>query len=101
MTDRWGRERTQAMERYQCQVLEWETFENYAGTPCRVPRRWLGQLTGSGAGLEYEAQRSAEPRAVLGNGFLFGFDYQGVWKHTAERALQGEGYAEQMGSLVR
>jgi hypothetical protein len=94
---RWGREHSQVMNRYECRVLEWETFENYAGAPCRVPRRWLGRQTGSGVELEYEAQRSTEPRAVLGNGFLSGFDYQGVWKGPVERAVQGEGYSEQLG----
>ena len=94
---RWGREHSQVMNRYEYRVLEWETFENYAGAPCRVPRRWLGRQTGSGVEREYEAQRSTEPRAVLGNGFLFGFDYQGIWKGPAERALQGEGYSEQLG----
>jgi hypothetical protein len=94
---RWGQEPSQVMNRYECRVLEWETFENYAGAPCRVPRRWLGRLTGSGVEFEYEAQRRTEPRAVLGNGFLSGFDYQGVWKGPGEQALQGEGYSEQLG----
>jgi hypothetical protein len=87
--------------RYECRVLEWETFDNYAGAPCRVPRRWLGRQIGSGGGFEYEAQRCTEPRAVLGNGFLCGFDYQGVWRGPAEERLEGEGYSEQMGFLLR
>jgi hypothetical protein len=86
---------------YECRVLEWESFDNHAGRACRVPRRWLGRQVGSGAELEYEAQRSTEPRAVLGNGFLCGFDYQGVWRGAAEEKLEGEGYAEQMGLLLR
>jgi hypothetical protein len=120
---RWGREHSQVMNRYECRVLEWEIFENHAGTPCRVPRRWLGRQTGAGGELDYEAQRSTEPRAVLGNGFLFGFDYQGVLRRPAEQkkpperaiegegyaerkqppeqVVEGEGYAEQMGSLLR
>jgi hypothetical protein len=87
--------------RYECRVLEWETFDNYAGAACRVPRRWLGRQIGSGAGFEYEAQRSTQPRALLGNGFLCGFDYQGVWRGPAEEKLEGEGYSEQMGFLLR
>jgi hypothetical protein len=113
---RWDRGHSQRMNRCERRVLEWETFENHAGTPCRVPRRWLARQVGSGAELEYEAQRSTEPRAVLGNGFLLGFDYRGVLKRPAERTLEndparwrpaveleldGQGYAEQMGSLLR
>jgi len=98
---RWDQGESQRMDRCECRVLEWETFENHAGRPCRVPRRWLARQTGGGAELEYEAQRSSEPRAVLGNGFLLGFDYQGVLRQPAERALEGEGYAEQMGSPLR
>jgi hypothetical protein len=96
---RWGRRHLQVMDRYERRVLEWETFENHAGTPCRVPRRWLGRLSGSGTRFEYEAQRGTEPRAVLGDGFLFGFDYRGVLGQ--ERAVEGTGYAEQMGSVLR
>jgi hypothetical protein len=98
---RWGRRHRQVMDRYERRVLEWETFENHAGTPCRVPRRWLGRLSGSGTSFEYEAQRGTEPRAVLGDGFLFGFDYRGVLKQPAELTVEGAGYAEQMGSLLR
>jgi len=113
---RWGRGHRQVMDRYERRVLEWETFENHAGTPCRVPRRWLGRLSGSRSSFEYEAQRSTEPRAVLGDGFLFGFDYRGVLRQPAERGLEdeparsrptaeleleGEAYAEQMGSPPR
>ena len=82
-------------------MLEWETFDNYAGAPCRVPRRWLGRQIASGVRFEYEAQRSTEPRALLGNGFLCGFDYQGVWRGAEEEKLEGEGYSEQMGFLLR
>ena len=95
------RERRRVANRYECRVLEWDVFGNYAGTACRVPRRWLGRLFGSGVNLEYEAQRSTEPRAVLGNGFLCGFDYQGVSRGDTTDKLEGEGYAEQMGLLLR
>jgi hypothetical protein len=111
---RWGRRHRQVMDRYERRVLEWESFENHAGTPCRVPRRWLGRLSGSGTRFEYEAQRGTEPRAVLGDGFLFGFDYRGVLgperavedrnamlERPLERTVEGTGYAEQMGSLPR
>jgi hypothetical protein len=62
-----------------------------------VPRRWLGRLVASGTELEYEAQRATEPRAVLGNGFLYAFDYRAVWRGSVADELEGEGYAEQMG----
>ena len=94
-------ERSRIVTRYECRVLEWETFENYAGNACRVPRRWLGRQIGDGAEFEYEAERSTEPRAVLGNGFLAGFDYQGVWRGTKEERLEGEGYSEQLGLISR
>ncbi len=94
-------ERSRQAPRFECSVLEWETFENYAGAPCRVPRRWLGRLVASGAELEYEAQRATEPRAVLGNGFLYAFDFRAVWRDPAAQQLEGQGYAEQMGLLDR
>ncbi|MDH3212126.1 MAG: hypothetical protein OEM05_06545 [Myxococcales bacterium] len=94
-------EQSQITTRYECRVLEWEIFDNYAGAPCRVPRRWLGRQIASGARFEYEAQRSTEPRALLGDGFLCGFDYQGVWRGAAAEKLEGEGYSEQMGFLLR
>jgi len=93
-------ERSRIVTRVESRVLEWETFENHAGEACRVPRRWLGRQVGAGAEFEYEAQRSSEPRAVLGNGFLCGFDYRGVWRGPAQENLEGEGYAEQMGWIA-
>jgi hypothetical protein len=87
--------------RSECHVLDWETFENYAGAPCRVPRRWLGRLAANGVELDYEAQRTSEPRPVLGNGFLSAFDYQAVWRGSTAEKLEGEGYAEQLGLLGR
>jgi hypothetical protein len=96
---RWDQGHSQLMSRYECRALEWELFENHAGTPCRVPRRWYGRQTGNGAEFEYEAQRSTEPRAVLGHGFLFGFDYRGVLRGPATREFEGHGYGEQLGSF--
>jgi hypothetical protein len=94
------RERDRIATRVERRVLEWERFANHAGRACRVPRRWLGRQIGAGVELEYEAQRSSPPRAVLGNGFLCGFDYQGVWREGAEERFEGEGYSEQLGWVV-
>ncbi|MBW1685970.1 MAG: hypothetical protein JRS35_13020 [Deltaproteobacteria bacterium] len=94
-------ERNSIVTRVECRVLEWETFDNYAGRACRVPRRWLGRHIGDGAEFEYEAQRSSEPRAVLGNGFLCAFDYRGVWRGATEEGIEGEGYSEQLGWVAR
>ena len=96
---RWDGEQSQPMDRYECRVLEWETFDNSAGRPRRVPRRWVGRLIGGRIELEYEAERSTPPRAVLGDGFLFGFDYRGTLRGDTNRDLEGEGYGEQMGLL--
>jgi hypothetical protein len=93
-------ERSQIVTRVERRVLEWEHLDNYAGKACRMPRRWLVRHVGAGAELEYEAQRSSEPRAVLGNGFLGGFDYRGVWRGRAQEKLEGAGYAEQMGGIA-
>ena len=98
---RWNREHSQLMNRYECRVLDWETFDNHAGRPCRVPRRWVGRQKADGTEFEYEAERSTQPRAVFGNGFLFGFDYRGVLRGSTKRALEGEGYAEQLQSPLR
>jgi hypothetical protein len=86
--------------RVEGRVLEWATFDNHAGRPCRVPHRWLGRCIGAGTGFEYEAQRSTEPRAIFGNGFLCGFDYQGVWRGATQERFEGEGYSEQLGWVV-
>jgi hypothetical protein len=89
------------MERYECEVLEWEAFDNYAGKTCRVPRRWLGRQKGDGREFSYEAERATEPRPIIGNGFIYGFDYQGELTGTAGGKIEGEGYVEQLGLLVR
>jgi hypothetical protein len=98
---RWNPECSQRMDRYECRVLEWESFDNHAGRPCRLPRRWIGRQTAGGAEFEYEAERRTPPRAVLGNGFLFGFDYRGRIGGSTVRAVEGEGYGEQLGSPRR
>lgn len=96
---RWDQSRSRLMERYDCQVLEWDEFENYAGRPCRVPRRWLGRQKGKEEEFVYEALRSTDPRAILGNGFIYGFDYQGEWAGSGNEKVEGEGYVEQLGFL--
>ena len=54
------------IERYECTVHEWDVFENRAGAPRQVPRRWSGKLTGRGGRFDYEAVRRSPPRPVLG-----------------------------------
>jgi hypothetical protein len=92
-------QRQQVMPRYECNVLEWESFENYAGHPRRVPRRWLGHQWGPAGHFTYEAQRRSEPRPVFGDGFLCGFDYSGQLSGTTEENVEGEGYVEQLGNV--
>jgi len=89
------------MPGYSCEVLEWDTFENYAGKTCRVPRRWLGKQQSNNAGFQYEAVRTTEPRPVIGNGFIHGFDYQGELTGPKDEKLEGQGYVEQLGLLAR
>lgn len=98
---RWSPYQSRFMERYECQVLEWDQFDNYAGQPCRVPRRWLGRLRSNGDEFSYEARRKTEPRPVLGEGFLYGFDYQGQWSGSPNEKIEGEGYVEQLGRFLR
>ena len=100
---RWGRKSALFMKRYQCQVLEWEEFQNYAGRPCRVPRRWAGTQLGDAGEFSYEAVRASEPRAVFGEGFLYGFDYQGRFAGlgAASGRVEGRGYVEQLGRFLR
>jgi hypothetical protein len=86
---------------YTREVLEWETFDNHAGRPCRVPRRWRGRRTDGTGELHYEAVRVTEPRAVLGDGFLYAFDYElemvGGDAPAGSGRIEGRGYAEQLG----
>lgn len=90
------------MPRYHCEVLEWDEFSSYAGRACRVPRRWVGTQEARGARFRYEAARATEPRPVIGNGFMYGFDYQGELSGPEGAArLEGRGYVEQLGLLVR
>ena len=98
-----GKEPILFMKRYECRVLEWETFENYAGVPCRVPRRWIGTQRGNKGEFRYEAERRTEPRPILGQGFLYGFDYQGRVTGTGLPAgdVEGAGYVEHMGFVQK
>jgi hypothetical protein len=92
---------TLKMKRYECTVVEWEEVPNYMGILCRVPRRWVGTQRGEGIVFRYEAVRSTEPRAVLGEGFLYAFDYQGRFSGTTSfpSTVEGAGYVEQLGRL--
>ena len=86
------------METYECTVLDWGQALDYTGRVRRVPRRWRGHLRGSGGALTYEAQQSSPPRAVLGDGFLYAFDYQGEGRGLVQGTVEGQGYVEQLGS---
>lgn len=89
---------------YTCRVLEWETFPNYAGLPCRVPARWLGVQEGDGTRFEYEAVRETTPHPILGEGFLYGFRYAGHIEGGAtdpgRRHVEGNGYVEHLGRFI-
>jgi len=96
---RWGRDPVHFMRHYECRVLEWEVFENYAGRSTRVPRRWTGTQQGDTGTFAYEAERRSEPRPILGEGFLYGFDYRGKITGTGVGSMdvEGRGYVEQLG----
>ena len=98
---RWDQKRSQFMDRYECKVLEWDIFDNYANIPCRVPRRWIGRQQSNRGEFIYEAEMSTEPRPVLGEGFLYGFDYQGKWNGSSEGKIEGVGYVEQLGRFKK
>jgi len=85
------------MKKYECRVLEWDEFNNYANFPCRVPRRWTGIQSGDNGEFTYEAVRNSEPRAILGEGFLYGFDYEGQLNGVGAGKIEGSGYVEQLG----
>jgi hypothetical protein len=89
------------MKQYECRVMEWDVFNNYAGRSCRVPRRWIGTQKGARGEFQYEALRKTEPRALLGQGFLYGFDYEGQWTGCPGEKIQGQGYVEQLGRFSR
>lgn len=90
--------------RYACCVEASDAFVDFAGRARRVPRTWSVRLEGldplDGA-ISYRATRATEPRAVLGDGFLYAFDYEGEatgrFAAAGTRAIRGEGYVEQMG----
>ncbi len=89
----------QRMDDYSCEVLEWETFGDYAGEPRRVPLRWRSTLRGPAGEFTYEARRRTPPRPVIGNGFLYAFDYEGQGSAVPGGPTTGEGYVEQFGAL--
>jgi hypothetical protein len=93
------REPSRTMKHYECEVMEWDAFENYAGKNCRVPMRWLGRQKGAGEEFSYEARRTTEPRPIIGNGFIYGFDYRGELSGNSTEKYEGEGYVEQMGMV--
>lgn len=73
--------------RYEHEIIQSERFANVAGASRAVPAAWAARV----GPLAYHARRSTPPRAVLGDGFLYAFDYD-----TAD--FSGEGYAEQLGT---
>ena len=87
------------MKHYTCEVLAWEIFDNYAGVPCRVPQRWVGTQRGEVTEFVYEAKRNSEPRKIFGQGFLYGFDYQGQMTGALAPSvrMEGSGYVEHLG----
>jgi hypothetical protein len=89
------------MERYDCRVIEWETFYNYAKEGRRVPGQWKGRLQAPGGEFIYEARRTSQPRPLLGDGFMYGFEYRGQTTVFGLGNVEGEGYVEQMGDLSR
>jgi len=66
-----------------------------------VPTHRCGTRQGEAGEFRYEAVRSSEPRTVLGEGFLYAFDYQGQWSGRSEGKMEGEGYVEQLGRFPR
>ncbi|RJP22894.1 MAG: hypothetical protein C4520_07675 [Candidatus Abyssobacteria bacterium SURF_5] len=91
------------MKHYECKVLAWEVFDNYAKQPCRVPKRWIGTQRGENSEFTYEAERSSEPRAIFGEGFLYAFSYKGrqTGARLPSQTVEGSGYAEHLGFTRR
>lgn len=85
---------------YKCDVLEWEEHENYQGRELRVPAKWRGHHKGEELSFTYEAVRSSEPRAVLGEGLLYAFDFRGEMSGALNKDIKGQGYVEQLGLLA-
>jgi len=87
------------MSRYECEVLAWEVFDNYAGRPIRVPQRWIGTQRGEAGEFVYEAERISEPRNIFGEGFLYAFNYQGRMTGAGlpSKSVEGSGYVEHLG----
>ena len=93
-----GVEGSHGLESYGCEVLEWTAHEDWMGRPRRVPRRWLGHQQGAEGSFRYEAQRSSEPRAVMGDGFVSGFVFEGQGTGIFPERCEGPAYVEQFGS---
>lgn len=88
---------------FACRVEACDERVDHAGRRRRVPRVWSARLEGRDGSLSYRATRATEPRAVLGDGFLYAFDYEGeatgrfAGAGAGTCAIRGEGYVEQMG----
>lgn len=87
------------MDRYDCEVQRWDRFDDYLGKTRRMPGRWTGTLRRGKESFVYEATRATQPRPVLGNGALVAFDYTARDGIFGTGEIQGEGYAEQFGTL--
>jgi len=85
------------MKNYQCRILEYDVFENCTKRNCRVPNRWIGKQKDINNEFVYEAVRTTEPMPIIGDGFMYGFEYQGTMKIAQEKAVKGKGYVEQLG----
>jgi hypothetical protein len=96
---RHGKEAPLFMKHYECEVLAWEVFDNYAGRPINVPQRWVGVQRGEAVEFIYEAERTSEPRDIFGEGFLYGFKYQGqmTGARVPSEKVDGSGYVEHLG----
>ena len=80
-----------------CEALAPEPFVNHAGERRYVPSRWRGRLAGHPGTLDYEARRTTQPQAVLGDGFLHAFSFESVGTGAFADVTGGVGYVEQIG----
>ena len=87
-----------AMPSYGCEVLEWTLHEDHLARPRRVPRRWIGHQRGPDGSLRYAAQRTSEPRPVIGDGFNYSFEFEGQGAGIFPQSCAGPAYVEQFGS---
>ncbi len=84
--------------RYASRVDEEARFLNYAGEGRRVPGHWTGKLMSPRGTLRYRATRAGTPQPVLGDGFLYAFDYQAEGTGDLAASFSGDGYVEQLGA---